>query len=43
VKGGGIETFSGEVKLLELADPGPLKADELLIDVQVAGVGELSK
>jgi hypothetical protein len=39
VKGAGIEAFSAEVKLLELGDPRAVEPDELLIDVQAAGVG----
>jgi NADPH:quinone reductase-like Zn-dependent oxidoreductase len=39
VKGAGIEGFSSDVKLLELSDPPPLQADELLVDVHSAGVG----
>jgi NADPH:quinone reductase-like Zn-dependent oxidoreductase len=39
VKGAGIEAFSAEVKPLELGDPRALESDELLVDVQAAGVG----
>jgi NADPH:quinone reductase-like Zn-dependent oxidoreductase len=39
VKGAGIEAFSDDVRLLNLGDPRTLEADELLIDVQAAGVG----
>ena len=38
-KGAGIESFSGAVKLLDFEEPGALAADELLIDVKAAGVG----
>jgi NADPH:quinone reductase-like Zn-dependent oxidoreductase len=34
----GIETFGGEVTLLELPDPPPLEAGEVLIQVRAAGV-----
>ena len=39
MKGAGIETFSGAVKLLDFEEPGALAEDELLIDVKAAGVG----
>lgn len=34
----GIEAFGGEVRLLELAEPGPPTPDELVISVRAAGV-----
>lgn len=34
----GIEEFGGEVRLLELAEPGPPARDELVISVRAAGV-----
>ena len=34
----GIEAFGGEVRLLELAEPGPPAPDELVISVRAAGV-----
>src|SRR4051812_25831705 len=39
LRAAGIETFGGEVTLLELGDPPPLGADEVLIQVKAAGVG----
>jgi NADPH:quinone reductase-like Zn-dependent oxidoreductase len=39
VKAAGIEVFSAEVRLFDLPDPAPLKADELLVEVRAAGVG----
>jgi NADPH:quinone reductase-like Zn-dependent oxidoreductase len=38
VRAAGIETFGGEVKLLELPEPPPLGAGEVLIEVKAAGV-----
>lgn len=38
MKGAGIKEIGGRVELLDLAEPGYLKADELLIDVRAAGV-----
>jgi NADPH:quinone reductase-like Zn-dependent oxidoreductase len=35
----GIDAFDGEVRMLELAEPGPPAPDEILIAVQTAGVG----
>jgi NADPH:quinone reductase-like Zn-dependent oxidoreductase len=34
----GIEAFGGDVRLLELAEPGPPAQDELVISVRAAGV-----
>jgi NADPH:quinone reductase-like Zn-dependent oxidoreductase len=38
LRAAGIEAFGGEVTLLELPEPAPLKADEVLIEVRAAGV-----
>jgi NADPH:quinone reductase-like Zn-dependent oxidoreductase len=38
LRAAGIEAFGGEVTLLELPEPPPLKADEVLIEVRAAGV-----
>ncbi|HYX90371.1 MAG TPA: hypothetical protein VE782_02315 [Myxococcaceae bacterium] len=38
MRAAGIETFGGEVKLLELPEPPPLGAGEVLIEVKAAGV-----
>jgi NADPH:quinone reductase-like Zn-dependent oxidoreductase len=38
VRAAGIDTFGGEIKLLELPEPPPLKAGEVLIEVKAAGV-----
>jgi NADPH:quinone reductase-like Zn-dependent oxidoreductase len=38
LRAAGIETFSGEVTLLELPDPPPLEAGDVLIQVKAAGV-----
>jgi len=38
MKGAGIKEIGGRVQLLNLPEPGDLKADELLIDVRAAGV-----
>jgi NADPH:quinone reductase-like Zn-dependent oxidoreductase len=35
----GIDAFGGEVRMLELAEPGPPAPDEVVIAVQAAGVG----
>ena len=35
----GVRTFGGDVETLEVDDPRPLAADEVLIDVRGAGVG----
>jgi NADPH:quinone reductase-like Zn-dependent oxidoreductase len=35
----GVRAFDGEVETLEVDDPRPLAADEVLIDVRSAGVG----
>src|SRR4051812_16768633 len=39
LRAAGIETFGGEVALLELEEPPPLEAGEVLIQVRAAGVG----
>jgi NADPH:quinone reductase-like Zn-dependent oxidoreductase len=36
---GGVRTFGGKVETLEMDEPRPLAADEVLIDVRSAGVG----
>jgi NADPH:quinone reductase-like Zn-dependent oxidoreductase len=38
LRAAGIEAFGGAVSLLELPDPPPLEADEVLIEVKAAGV-----
>lgn len=38
LRAAGIETFGGEVALLELPEPPPLEAGEVLIEVKAAGV-----
>ena len=38
MRAAGIEAFGGEVTLLELPEPAPLEADEVLIEVRAAGV-----
>jgi NADPH:quinone reductase-like Zn-dependent oxidoreductase len=38
LRAAGIEAFGGEVTLLELPEPPPLQADEVLIEVRAAGV-----
>jgi NADPH:quinone reductase-like Zn-dependent oxidoreductase len=38
LRAAGIEAFGGEVTLLELPEPPPLEADEVLIEVKAAGV-----
>ena len=38
LRAAGIETFGGEVALLELGEPPPLEAGEVLIQVKAAGV-----
>jgi NADPH:quinone reductase-like Zn-dependent oxidoreductase len=38
LRAAGIETFGGEVKLLELPDPPALEAGDVLIEVKAAGV-----
>lgn len=35
----GVRTLGGKVEIIELDDPGPLAADEVLIDIRGAGVG----
>jgi NADPH:quinone reductase-like Zn-dependent oxidoreductase len=35
----GVRTFSGKVETLEVDEPRPVKADEVLIDVRSAGIG----
>jgi NADPH:quinone reductase-like Zn-dependent oxidoreductase len=39
VEAAGIEVFSAEVRLFDLPDPAALTADELLVEVRAAGVG----
>jgi NADPH:quinone reductase-like Zn-dependent oxidoreductase len=39
VRAAGIQTFAGEVALLELPEAPPLQAGEVLIDVKAAGAG----
>jgi NADPH:quinone reductase-like Zn-dependent oxidoreductase len=39
VRVAGIRAFSGDVETVEVGDPRPLAADEVLIDVRAAGVG----
>jgi NADPH:quinone reductase-like Zn-dependent oxidoreductase len=39
MKAAGIEAFGGEVTMLELPEPPPLEAGEVLINVKAAGVG----
>jgi NADPH:quinone reductase-like Zn-dependent oxidoreductase len=39
LRAAGIEAFGGEVTLLELPEPRPLEADEVLIEVRAAGIG----
>src|SRR3954462_15586445 len=39
MKAAGIDAFGGEVQLLELAAPAPPAADEVVIAVRAAGVG----
>jgi NADPH:quinone reductase-like Zn-dependent oxidoreductase len=39
LRAAGIETYGEEPKLLELPEPPPLEAGEVLIDVKAAGVG----
>src|SRR3954464_8231267 len=39
LRAAGIEAFGGEVGLLELQEPPPLEAGEVLIQVRAAGVG----
>jgi NADPH:quinone reductase-like Zn-dependent oxidoreductase len=39
LRAAGIETLAGELTLLELPEPPPLEAGEVLIDVKAAGVG----
>src|SRR5262245_43484774 len=35
----GVRTFGGKVETLQLDEPRPLAADEVLIDIRSAGVG----
>ncbi|WP_231122712.1 NADP-dependent oxidoreductase [Mycobacterium colombiense] len=35
----GVRTLGGKVEMLDVADPRPLAADEVLIDVRSAGIG----
>jgi NADPH:quinone reductase-like Zn-dependent oxidoreductase len=39
LRAAGIQTFAGEVELLELPEASPLEAGEVLIEVKAAGVG----
>jgi NADPH:quinone reductase-like Zn-dependent oxidoreductase len=39
MRAAGIETFGGEVQILELAAPQSLAPDEVVIAVRAAGVG----
>src|SRR5919204_863979 len=39
MRAAGIETFGGEVRMLELAAPGSPAPDEVVISVRAAGVG----
>jgi NADPH:quinone reductase-like Zn-dependent oxidoreductase len=39
MRAAGIERFGGEVRMLELATPGSLASDEVVISVRAAGVG----
>jgi NADPH:quinone reductase-like Zn-dependent oxidoreductase len=39
LRGAGIEAFGDDVALLELAEPPPLEARQVLIEVKAAGVG----
>ena len=39
MRAAGIETFGGEVQMLELAVPQSLAPDEVVIAVRTAGVG----
>lgn len=39
LRAGGIEAFGDDVALLELPEPPPLEAGQVLIDVKAAGVG----
>lgn len=39
MRAAGIEAFGSEVTLLELPEPRPLEADEVLIEVRAGGVG----
>ncbi len=39
MRGAGIRRFGGRVELMELAEPRPPAADEVLIEVRAAGVG----
>jgi NADPH:quinone reductase-like Zn-dependent oxidoreductase len=39
MRAAGIEVFSAEVQMMDLGDPAAPEADELLVDVRAAGVG----
>ena len=39
LRAAGIETVGGALTLLELSEPPPLEAGEVLIEVRAAGVG----
>jgi len=39
MRAAGIEAFDGDVRMLELAEPGPPGEDEIVIAVRAAGVG----
>jgi NADPH:quinone reductase-like Zn-dependent oxidoreductase len=43
VRAAGIETFGGEVQMLELAAPQSLAPDEVVIAVRAAGVGNWTR
>jgi NADPH:quinone reductase-like Zn-dependent oxidoreductase len=39
VRAAGVRRFGDPVEILDLPGPGPLRPDEVLIDVRAAGVG----
>ena len=39
MRAAGVRKIGSAVELLELADPRPLRADEILLDVRACGVG----
>lgn len=39
MRAAGVRQIGGTVELLELAEPRPLRADEILVDVRACGVG----
>ena len=43
MRAAGIETFGGEVQMLELAAPQSLAPDEVVIAVRAAGVGNWTR